>query len=266
MGMLIGFFLLIYILVAIGVYKLTKRFSSNKWVHRAVLAIIFLIPTYDIIITNTLGAYYCLTTPSTYINKKVEYPLSIYWEDNVYPGFSEEDRKLMIVNYLDGKHLKTMALNGDDGKVYVYTRDVPKEKYEQYLEERKETKVYAEKLDKENRVLLEQISDLVAKENILTLTQENYKLLSKDEQSKLLSLDAVWLKQEDRDKIGWNTWQKYIINTSEIRKLRNEVEILESKRPLEAAKIYEKYFGSFAIECMENEKVYAKDELYGYFR
>lgn len=120
MGMIIGFFLLIYILVAMGVYRLTKRFIQQKWVHRVVLVIIFLIPTYDIIITNTLGAYHCLTTPSTYISKTVEYPESIYWEDNVYPGFNEEDRKLMIMNYLDGVHLKTMALNGDDGKVYTY--------------------------------------------------------------------------------------------------------------------------------------------------
>ncbi|MBN1839166.1 MAG: hypothetical protein JW802_03885 [Campylobacterales bacterium] len=120
MGMLIGFFLLIYTLVAMGVYKITKRFSEKKWLHRAVLAIIFLIPTYDIIITNTLGAYHCLTTPSTYISKKVEYPESIYWEDNVYPGFSKEDRKLMVMNYLDGIHLKTMALNGEDGKIYTY--------------------------------------------------------------------------------------------------------------------------------------------------
>ena len=125
MGMFIGFFLLIYIVVSIGVYKLTKRFSSDKRIHRVVLAIIFLIPTYDIIITNTLGAYHCLTTPSTYISKKVEYPESIYWEDNVYPGFNAEDRKLMIINYLDGVHLKTMALNGDDGKVYVYILEKP---------------------------------------------------------------------------------------------------------------------------------------------
>ena len=78
--------------------------------------------TYDIIITNILNAYYCSQEPNpkTHIAKKVEYPESIYWEDNVYPGFSKEDRELMIVNYLDGVHLKTMALNGDDGKVYVY--------------------------------------------------------------------------------------------------------------------------------------------------
>ncbi len=78
--------------------------------------------TYDIIITNILSAYYCSQPPNpkTYIGKKVEYPISIYWEDNVYPGFSKEDRELMIINYLDGKHLKTMVLNAPDGKVYVY--------------------------------------------------------------------------------------------------------------------------------------------------
>ncbi len=120
MGMVLGGALLIYILVARGIYKLVKKKTDNQWIKRGVLAFFILLPTYDIIITNTLGAYYCLTTPSTYINKTVEYPQSIYWEDNVYPGFSKEDRKLMIMNYLDGVHLKTMALNGEDGKIYVY--------------------------------------------------------------------------------------------------------------------------------------------------
>ena len=83
--------------------------------------------TYDIIITNILSSYYCSQEPNpkTKIIKKVKYPESIYWEDNVYPGFSKEDRELMIINYLDGVHLKTMALNGDDGKIYVYHIDKP---------------------------------------------------------------------------------------------------------------------------------------------
>ena len=83
--------------------------------------------TYDIIITNILSAYYCNTSPNpkTKIEKKVAYPISIYWEDNVYPGFSKQDRELMIINYLDGEHLKTMALNGNDGKIYVYHLDKP---------------------------------------------------------------------------------------------------------------------------------------------
>ena len=98
--------------------------SKVGYGRKLIVSILFLLPfTYDIIITNILGAYYCKIAPphpKTKIVKKVEYPISIYWEDNVYPGFSKPDRELMIINYLDGVHLKTMALNGDDSKVYVY--------------------------------------------------------------------------------------------------------------------------------------------------
>lgn len=122
MGMILIFFWGLYIAAAVGIYFLVKHFILNKWVHRIVLVFLILLPTYDIIITNALGAYYCNAEPNpkTFIKEKVEYPESIYWEDNIFRGFDAEDRKLMIVNYLDGVHLKTMALNGDDGKVYVY--------------------------------------------------------------------------------------------------------------------------------------------------
>jgi hypothetical protein len=125
MGMIMIVLWMLYILPAVGIYKLTKRYSTNRWIHRSVLAILILIPTYDIILTNILGGYYCLTTPSTYVNKKVEYPLSIYWNSSVTSGLNQDGRKLMIINYLDGIHLKKMALNGDDGKVYVYHLDKP---------------------------------------------------------------------------------------------------------------------------------------------
>ncbi len=83
----------------------------------------------DVILSNTLGAYYCAQEPNpkTYIKHTVEEPISIYWEDNVYPGFDEADSKLMVANYLDGVHLQTMALNSPDGKVRVYSyANVPK--------------------------------------------------------------------------------------------------------------------------------------------
>jgi hypothetical protein len=123
MGMIIVLMLGAYITLATLVILSISRFiTKNRWVIGTLTAIAILIPTHDIIITNILGAYYCYSEPNpkTYISKKVEYPESIYWEDSVYPGFSAEDRKLMIMNYLDGVHLKTMALNGDDGKVYLY--------------------------------------------------------------------------------------------------------------------------------------------------
>jgi hypothetical protein len=77
----------------------------------------------DVILSNTLGAYYCAQEPNpkTYIKHTVEEPISIYWEDNVYPGFDDADAELMVKNYLDGVHLQTMALNTPDGKVKVYS-------------------------------------------------------------------------------------------------------------------------------------------------
>ena len=120
MGMILGFFLIAYIAIAVGIYLFIKHYVGMKWVNRITLVILILIPIYDIIITNVLAGYYCFTTPSTYINKKVEYPESIYFEDNIFGGFDKEDRRLMIMNYLDGIHLKTMALNGENEEVYVY--------------------------------------------------------------------------------------------------------------------------------------------------
>ena len=82
--------------------------------------------THDIIITHFLVWRICKADPNpkTFIKKTVESPGSIYWEDNIYPGFDEKDRVLMIRNYLDGVHLTTMALNSQDGKIYLYTATV----------------------------------------------------------------------------------------------------------------------------------------------
>ena len=126
LGIIIWGGLALYIFIALYVYRALKEElpQKKKYIAKIVLAVFILFPVYDIVITNILGVYYCLLAsphPKTKIEKKVEYPLSIYWEDNVYPSFSKEDRELMIINYLDGVHLKTMALNGPENKkVYVY--------------------------------------------------------------------------------------------------------------------------------------------------
>lgn len=89
------------------------------------LALITSITLYasDVILSNTLGAYYCAQEPNpkTYIKHTVEEPISIYWEDNIYPGFDDEECKGMVANYLDGVRLQTMALNTPGGKVRVYS-------------------------------------------------------------------------------------------------------------------------------------------------
>lgn len=156
MGIIIVFLWGLYALAIMTVVVLVAKFITPK--HKVKIAIIIfgiLLATYDIIITNVLGAYYCLqeSDPKTLIKNKVEYPLSIYWEDNVYPGFSKEDRKLMIMNYLDGVHLKTMALNGDDGKVYVYHLNEPI--WEEIKKEFNERELYTKGFDKYTQTIMQ---------------------------------------------------------------------------------------------------------------
>jgi hypothetical protein len=109
--------------------------------------------THDIIITHFLALQICRgdPQPKTFIKKSVEYPESIYWEDNVYPGFDENDRLLMIRNYLDGVHLKTMALNGPDGKIYVYTATEEDWRESREIHARKRTGDYFKTLELESR-------------------------------------------------------------------------------------------------------------------
>lgn len=126
MGMIFGPIYIIGIWFYYIFYK-AMRAKSFGILSSLLFTFIATLPfTYDIVITHTLSLYYCHISspqPKTQILKKVEYPESIYWEDNVYRGFDREDRKLMIQNYLDGIHLKTMALNSPDGKIYVYRAD-----------------------------------------------------------------------------------------------------------------------------------------------
>jgi hypothetical protein len=126
MGIILSFFYLLWILLGVFVFTIGGRTVKDKI---AVLVFFTIVPTYDIIITNLLSAYYCCYTPpipKTKIIKKVEYPISIYWEDNIYPGFNKKDRINMILRYLDGEHIKTIALNAPDGKhIYLYHLEKP---------------------------------------------------------------------------------------------------------------------------------------------
>jgi|GEM_PF-1095011 hypothetical protein len=61
--------------------------------------------------------------PLQEIHQIVVSPESVYWQDDVRPGFDDSDRKRMVNQYLDGVHLKALALNGNNGTVYLYRAD-----------------------------------------------------------------------------------------------------------------------------------------------
>ena len=139
------------------------------WMGVVLFVSVLLALTHDIIITNILAYRICKAdpTPKTFIKKTVEYPKSIYWEDNIYPGFDEKDRLLMIRNYLDGVHLKTMALNAPDGVIYVYTAT------EEDWQVQRGEQNYFDKLDAEVRTIAKR-GNILSKQ---AMPQLNYSVI-----------------------------------------------------------------------------------------
>ncbi len=131
--------------------------------------------THDIIITNYLAYRICRAAPrpKTFIKKTVEFPESIYWEDNVYPGFDQKDRLLMIRNYLDGIHLKTMALNSPDGSIYLFTATAADWQKSKDIKARKREGNYFDALDSEARAIALRGKIYTAE----TLPQTNYSVV-----------------------------------------------------------------------------------------
>ncbi|PLY00605.1 MAG: hypothetical protein C0623_07015 [Desulfuromonas sp.] len=111
----------VYIFVSIVIIVAVKKIFKRRWLTWLTVAIVLLFPTYDIIIQLSLLKYYELTRqPLQQISRTVDAPGSLYWEDNVWPGYSENYRLWMIDHLLDGEHLDTLAMNGPDGKIYLY--------------------------------------------------------------------------------------------------------------------------------------------------
>ena len=126
-----------YLTVSTIVMVIAVKYTNKIWIRGIVVAALFLVPTYDIIITNILGAYYCATAPKAFIKETVEYPESIYFEDNKQP-FTKEDMERVKRNYLDGIHLKTLALNLSDGNVIIFSFDENSSEFKEYLKIMKE--------------------------------------------------------------------------------------------------------------------------------
>ncbi len=110
---------IVYLLLASICITVAVKFGRYKIVVFVVVLFFVLFPFRRLIFYKILFSYYS-RSPLQEIHESVEYPISVYWEDNVWPGFDAYGRHWMVKNYLDGKHLQLLALKGDDGKIYLY--------------------------------------------------------------------------------------------------------------------------------------------------
>lgn len=119
MGLALLFVIACYIILSAIIIGLTYTFTSSTKPAKIVALILLVFPFWRVIFFETIFLFYRLT-PLQEIHETVPKPLSVYWEDNIWPGHNMISRSWMIKNYLDGVHLQTLAMNGDDGKIYLY--------------------------------------------------------------------------------------------------------------------------------------------------
>ncbi|HHD64767.1 MAG TPA: hypothetical protein ENK96_10515, partial [Desulfobulbaceae bacterium] len=86
-----------------------------------IAGLLLLAPFWDILLAKGIMWNYARhNSPLRHIAGIVEQPESVLWIDNVWPGYDAYGRHWMVKNYLDGVHLKTLILKGEDNKFYLY--------------------------------------------------------------------------------------------------------------------------------------------------
>ena len=107
----------------LGILLYLAHLIGIRWKGKVIIALILICaPFWDSLLVKEILLYHFITVgPLQHIEKVVEFPISVYWEDNVWPGFDTYGRHWMVKNYLDGIHiLSSWPLTVMTGK-YIYS-------------------------------------------------------------------------------------------------------------------------------------------------
>ncbi len=112
---------LIYFLFVSLVVFICHRSGLGRLGKIIITIALLLAPFWDMILAKgIMWNYAWKNIPLQKITRTVEMPESVLWIDEVWPGFDAYGRHWMVANYLDGVHLKTLILNEDDNRFYLY--------------------------------------------------------------------------------------------------------------------------------------------------
>ncbi len=112
-------YFLVGFVTAIIMFRRSER--HHRWLIFPVFLFIYLpLPWADLILKGAILSVRTFNTTLQEVRQTVDYPESVLWIDNVWPGFDEYGRHWMVENYLDGVRLKVLALNDGEGNLYVY--------------------------------------------------------------------------------------------------------------------------------------------------
>lgn len=107
MGIAYFLILIVYVIVAVGVYHLVEKFTAKTWIKRLLIAFFILLPTYDIIITKALLFYYCNFTETEKVYRTVENPESVYIEtDGTYSSYLNYPKQYILEHLVSKLQVK----------------------------------------------------------------------------------------------------------------------------------------------------------------
>ena len=117
MGMVYLIALIIYVGIVVLIYKIIRKFIKNKIILKLVIAFFVVLPTYDIIVGNALKFYYCKFTDMEKINKKIERPEVVFYQEE--EPFSKYEYVLSKAGTYLG-YIKAIQMETKDGILHEF--------------------------------------------------------------------------------------------------------------------------------------------------
>ncbi|MCD7952277.1 MAG: hypothetical protein LUG14_04995 [Synergistaceae bacterium] len=120
---IVFFFPLCYITASIIISIIIGRKKKTRW-GWLTLAVLLSLPFTDQLIVECLFTYYRYTqTPYEQIKRTVEYPESVFFKYNISNRFNTTTMcEIYAKLFLDGEHLKKLAIKKNDGLILLYTQ------------------------------------------------------------------------------------------------------------------------------------------------
>ena len=132
-----GYKLILLSIYGVAMWFVYRKFLKAKITSKAIkiliISILCLLPFGDRIAANIEGHYYLLTTPKPKDDIEVSYPFSLYYDTKKYKNL-DNLMKLEMMNCcitsitspfnLDGYFINKIIVNGDDGFLHMFSRDI----------------------------------------------------------------------------------------------------------------------------------------------
>lgn len=117
--LIIGFVVSLLCLSGSILYKILRiKLKPNSALAVSCISLgLFIFKHY--IFYNALFFYYA-PSPTQYVSKKIEAPISVMIQDKGLRLDSKYKHQLLVKKYLDGIHLKTLAIHVGDDRFYLY--------------------------------------------------------------------------------------------------------------------------------------------------